>query len=106
VAAFLLTPYLVVAFGVSSFPVIRRFGRFGDLSYGVYIYAFPVQQTTIWLMPGLSFLAHISISIGITLVLAWLSWHFVEKVALTYKPRGSRLKEGAEFGGAAIEKAL
>src|SRR5260363_214001 len=33
----------------ASTPVIRRFGRFGDLSYGVYIYAFPVQQTMVWL---------------------------------------------------------
>lgn len=90
VAAFFLTPYLVVALGTSSFPVLRRCGRFGDLSYGVYVYAFPVQQTTIWLTPKLGFYQHLAIAIPITLVLAWMSWHFVEKIALNFKPRGSQ----------------
>lgn len=97
VAAFVLTPYLVVAFGTSSFPVFRRFGRFGDLSYGVYIYAFPVQQTIIWLTPNLNFWQHLVMAVAITLVLAWLSWHFLEKIALDLKPRRSRSED--HFGG-------
>ncbi|AGG87750.1 acyltransferase family protein [Rhodanobacter denitrificans] len=87
IAAFLMTPFLVIACGTESSPVLRRFGRFGDLSYGVYIYAFPVQQTTIWLTPRLGIYQHFAIAIPVTLVLAWLSWHFVEKVALSHKPR-------------------
>ncbi|MDC0713642.1 acyltransferase [Stigmatella sp. ncwal1] len=87
VAAFFLVPYLVIAFGTSSIPVIRRFGRFGDLSYGVYIYAFPIQQTTLWATPELNIYQHLAIAIPVTLVFAWLSWHLVENVALRYKPR-------------------
>lgn len=87
IAAFVLTPYLVVAFGTESFPVLHQFGRFGDLSYGVYIYAFPVQQTTIWLTPNLNIYQHFVIAIPTTLIMAWLSWHLVEKIALRHKPR-------------------
>jgi len=87
IAAFLLTPYLVIAVGTESFPVLHRFGRFGDLSYGVYIYAFPVQQTVIWLTPQRSIGEHFAMAIPVTLVLAWLSWHFVENPALDLKPR-------------------
>lgn len=87
IAAFIMVPYLVIAFGTASFPVIHRFGRFGDLSYGVYIYAFPVQQTVIWATPSLDVYQHLAMAIPITLVLAWLSWHLVENVALRYKPR-------------------
>jgi len=87
IAAFLLTPYVVVAFGSSSLPVFHRFGRFGDMSYGVYIYAFPVQQTVIWLTPSLNIYQHFAIAIPLTLLLAWLSWHFIEKRALEFKPK-------------------
>jgi peptidoglycan/LPS O-acetylase OafA/YrhL len=90
IAAFLLTPYLVLAIGTESTPVLHRFGRFGDLSYGVYIYAFPVQQTVIWLTPGLSMAQHFAIEVPIVVVLAWLSWHLVENRALDFKPRRPR----------------
>lgn len=86
IAAFLVVPYSVVLLGTESFPVLRRFGRFGDLSYGVYIYAFPVQQTVIWLTPSRGFTYHLAIALSITLMLAWLSWHLVEDVALGFKP--------------------
>lgn len=101
VAAFVLTPYLVIAFGTSSFPVFRRFGRFGDLSYGVYIYAFPVQQSIIWLTPNSNFWQHLAMAVPITLVLAWLSWHFVEKIALDLKPRRAQAED--RFGGRGSE---
>src|SRR5260364_389180 len=36
IALFIALPYGVILCGAASTPVIRRFGRFGDLSYGVY----------------------------------------------------------------------
>lgn len=85
ICAFLLTPTLVVLFGAACTPVIHRFGRFGDLSYGIYIYAFPVQQTIISAFPRLNYFQHLVIILPIVVVMAWLSWHLVEKVALRYK---------------------
>lgn len=93
IAAFIITPYLVLACGTESFPILRRFGRFGDLSYGVYIYAFPVQQTSIWLTPNLTIYQHFAIAIPVTLLMAWLSWHLVEKTALSHKPRSPTATE-------------
>jgi len=86
--AFLLTlPVAVVVLGSSQTWVLRRAGRWGDFSYGTYIWAFPVQQFVIsrtfghWPF-GLSLLAAL---LG-TLAIAALSWHAVEKPALRYKP--------------------
>lgn len=62
--------------------------RLGDISYGVYIYAFPVQQTWVSVQPELSFAAHLGLSTMTTMALAWLSWHGIEKVALRWKPKG------------------
>lgn len=70
----------VAAFLISG--PIRLYNRLGDYSYGVYLYAFPVQQTVVHPFGAGSPLENILISAPITLGLAVLSWIFVEKPAL------------------------
>lgn len=65
--------------------VIRKYNGFGDYSYGVYIYAFPVQQSIAALLPGISVLPMLIISSIITFIFSALSWHFLEKHALKLK---------------------
>lgn len=102
IASLLAIPYASIAFGTASTPVARRFGRFGDVSYGVYIYAFPVQQTVIWATHGrLSFIEYLATSVLATLVLAYLSWHLVEAPTLKLKPRSKRNLASPPVHGAA-----
>ena len=80
-------PYLVIYFGTRSFPFFRRFGRWGDPSYGIYLIAFPIQQTVIlrtW--PTLGFWSTLFLALFITTTLAYASWHGIEKQALRFKP--------------------
>lgn len=88
VALVFLIPAFVVIIGTHSTPFIRRFGRYGDISYGIYIYAFPVQQTVLW-MGGkdLPFAAGLAIASVVTVACAFLSWHLVEHPALRLKSR-------------------
>lgn len=89
-AVWLMMPLLVVLVGTSSFPVLRDLGRFGDLSYGVYIFAFPTQQTVAWLLQSrLPWGAELALVLVTTFGLALLSWHLVEKPALRLKPRSA-----------------
>lgn len=62
--------------------------RWGDWSYGLYLYAFPVQQ--LWVAQGLhhkGVLLYTAVCSASALALAWASWHGVEKLALAWKPR-------------------
>ncbi len=64
---------------------LRKYNAAGDYSYGVYIYAFPVQQSVAALLPGVSVLLLTLISVAVTLTLAALSWHWIEQRALRLK---------------------
>lgn len=71
------------AYAGSPRGAVRVGGRV-DLSYGVYIYAFPVQQamTELCLRQGWSFAVCMLLSIVPVLLLAWLSWHWVERPSI------------------------
>lgn len=64
---------------------LRAFNNLGDYSYGIYIYAFPMQQLAVHLWPGHGPLTNIALAAPATLVLAILSWHLVERPALAAK---------------------
>lgn len=64
---------------------IRKYNAMGDYSYGVYIYAFPVQQALAATYPRISVSAMLLSSGMATLALAILSWHLIEKRALRLK---------------------
>jgi len=64
---------------------IRGFNKYGDASYGIYIYAFPLQQVWIHLLPGTGPWAMI-VGAGVpTVVLAYMSWHLLEAPCLEAK---------------------
>ncbi len=77
-------PYMVICFGRMSMPVVRHAGRFGDFSYGMYLYAFPVQQIVLGAMPWNEY--PIATCMVLTVPFAVLSWHLVEAPALRWKP--------------------
>jgi peptidoglycan/LPS O-acetylase OafA/YrhL len=65
--------------------LLNRFGRYGDFSYGMYIYAFPVQQYLVYRDPGMVWWQNLLLAFPIVLVCSALSWHLVEKRCLKLK---------------------
>jgi len=86
-ASWILLPWAVLGFGLAYSERLMSLVRFGDYSYGVYIYAFPIQQTIAHLFPGIRQPTFLAFSLAATFVAAALSWHLVEKPALQFKPR-------------------
>jgi len=85
-----LTGFLVIAsasliFGFTkliSLPKLKH-----DISYGVYIYAFPIQQLIIYEHPSITPIKLFIVTIFFVLPISLLSWIFLEKPALRYRGR-------------------
>lgn len=75
--------YLVIylALVARRFPFAPR----GDYSYGIYIYAYPIQQALATFVTGITPVQMIALSGVITFAFAFASWHGVEKHALRFK---------------------
>lgn len=77
---------IIIIYLGTSLPYLGHVGKHGDLSYGIYIWHFPLIQIFIALelfsnTPWLSF----SLLTFLVFTMAWLSWHLVEKPFLSQK---------------------
>lgn len=74
--------YLMLGLGVVL--PLRRVGARNDISYGIYIYAFPVQQMLALALSGgdVPAVASLVLAIVFTVPLAWASWLLVERPAM------------------------
>jgi len=92
-AIFLAASYamLVVAFR-SPASIKRSSSQVPDYSYGIYIYAFPVQQALVALGIGTSPVINVVTTLPLILIFAAASWHMVEAPALRLKPQGVRVR--------------
>lgn len=60
---------------------LKAYNDLGDYSYGMYVYAFPVQQSLVALFGAMTPLANAAIAFPITLFFAIASWYLIEKPA-------------------------
>jgi peptidoglycan/LPS O-acetylase OafA/YrhL len=95
----LAEPALVLALAYGTFWLafvprgpLLGYNRLGDYSYGIYIYAFPVQGLVVWFWGPQTPAFNILAALPLTLVLAILSWHLVEAPALSLRHRLGRAR--------------
>jgi peptidoglycan/LPS O-acetylase OafA/YrhL len=77
--------YLVLFLALHQKLRLPSLDHWGDISYGLYIYAFPIQQMIANIIPDVQPISMFMLSAVVTVTLALLSWHLVEKPALKMK---------------------
>ena len=86
--------FLAEAYGILWLALAPRWPRWldprHDLSYGVYLYGWPVQQALQALRPDLAPGAATALALALTLPIAAASWLLVERPALALKARAIR----------------
>jgi len=87
--------YLLVFATHRREPRLTSVTRYGDLSYGVYLYAFPIQQLLVRYHVARTPLTLFAAATPLILVAAMLSWHLVEKRWLVRAPRPLPIADAA-----------
>lgn len=84
--------YLILYLALEPRLPVMPAARFGDLSYGLYIYGWPVEQALLYLAHGhLPWWQLFPLALAIAAAIAFLSWHLVEQPALRLKPGAAAL---------------
>jgi peptidoglycan/LPS O-acetylase OafA/YrhL len=78
--------YIVIYLALSPTTWAGAATRFGDLSYGTYLYGWPVEQVVRYLLgEGATWWAVFGIAFPIALGFGWISWQLIEERALRLK---------------------
>jgi peptidoglycan/LPS O-acetylase OafA/YrhL len=82
IGAWLLVPLMIVSLGERQSRFASWFHRGGDPSYGMYLWAFLVQQIIVDQFGVLPLWVNIFVVLGASTVLGYVSWHLIEKRAI------------------------
>ena len=82
----LALPYIIMNLAFVS-GNLNKFAKYGDFSYGLYIWGWIIQQIINQIYPGHSPIFNFIISLPCTVIISWISWHLLEKKCLQYKYR-------------------
>lgn len=90
VALIVLTAYLSFAVASLPFGALTRWTRETDISYGTYIYGWPIMQLMVSLVPDIGQMQLFALTLALLIPAAYLSWRLVEKPALALKRRRAK----------------
>lgn len=79
-------PLIVLSIGTMHFKAFDKLQSWGDPSYGLYIYAFPMQQVLVQLHPMQGWQLFCA-SLLVLLPIAYGSWHLLERRCIQLKKR-------------------
>jgi peptidoglycan/LPS O-acetylase OafA/YrhL len=97
--------YLLFFVALTPMASLNGFNRLPDVSYGIYLYGWPVQKLFLWYSPLISPWLLFVLSFFSSLLLGVLSWYVIEKPFLKFKrkmiqPAKLRTSDlSAEVGG-------
>jgi peptidoglycan/LPS O-acetylase OafA/YrhL len=79
-------PYLSIALGILNTRYAKSIERFGDPTYGLYIWAYPIQQFVVQIFDAkINWLSDLIIVSVLSFMMGYLSWHIIENPALSLR---------------------
>lgn len=82
--------YLLFFFAFLHTPSLFRFNSTPDISYGVYLYAWPIKKLILWYFPTISLSILLALSVIASMALGIASWKFIESPFM--KLKGKRIR--------------
>jgi peptidoglycan/LPS O-acetylase OafA/YrhL len=77
--------YLLFYIALTPIGSLNRINRYPDVSYGAYLYGWPVQKLFLWYFPTMSPWVLVILSVLSCIALGTISWYLIEKPALRLK---------------------
>jgi peptidoglycan/LPS O-acetylase OafA/YrhL len=78
--------YVLIYLAMSPLVYVGNAARYGDLSYGVYLYGWPIEQCLRYgLGDGVSWWNVFGLALPISFACGWLSWRLVERPTLRFR---------------------
>jgi peptidoglycan/LPS O-acetylase OafA/YrhL len=90
IPVFVFLSYAVIFLSTRRGTLGERLTRLGDPSYGIYIYAYPIQQLLVHLRFASNPWVLFAEATAVSIVVGYLSWHLVEHRALLFCRRRLR----------------
>ena len=89
--------YFTFWFAYLKLPILLKYNKLGDYSYGTYIFHWPIICTIATLMPGRTLPEYFLLGFAAVFVAAILSWHFIESPMLRLSKQLSQPKSSVQF---------
>ncbi len=88
----ILTPFamaILILYIAYSIPILNNFSRYGDISYGIFVFHFPIFKimVSLGIYDIMPVWAAFFCMIICVVVVGFLSWHFIEKPILNRNPK-------------------
>lgn len=85
-----LGAYILFWLAFLKIPILDRFKHHADVSYGLYLYGWPVQKLLLWFFPIASPWLLFPLALVLSYACGYISWICIEKPALRWKRRTPR----------------
>lgn len=82
---------LLLRFAFADLPLLARLRHLPDVSYGVYLYGWPVQKLLLWYWPGMSPWTLFALAAPLAIGCGAASWFAIEKPCLALRGWRARL---------------
>jgi peptidoglycan/LPS O-acetylase OafA/YrhL len=85
--------YIALSFAVKTIPILLKFNKLPDISYGIYLYGWPISKVLIYYQPKINFWMLNVESMVLAVLFGLFSWYFIEKHFIMLKPQIDKITQ-------------